>query len=363
VIDLAYRAAKPLLFRIDPERVHDRVIAALGLISRSPGALRILEHYGEPDDPRLMVEIAGIRLPGPIGIAAGLDKNAVAYPALHALGWDFIEVGTITLKPQPGNPKPRVFRLAADHALINRMGFPGQGADAIAMHLVERRAAGVPIGCNIGPNKASVESGLDAVIADCRLLASRFASLAGYLVVNISSPNTARLRELQGKEALRELMSEVKAAIPVDRPTPLFVKIAPDLTDAEISDVVGVVQEVGVSGIVATNTTIARPDSLAGPAKTESGGLSGAPLTKRSLAVVGQIVRESGGSVPIIAAGGIASGADAIAALRAGASAVQIYTGMIYEGPGLARRIKRDIVTEMDRIGASSLADLRVAGA
>jgi dihydroorotate dehydrogenase len=359
VIDLAYRAAKPLLFRADPERVHDRVIAALGLISRSPGALRVLEHFAEPDDPRLAVEVAGMRLPGPVGIAAGLDKNAVAYPALHALGWDFVEVGTITPRPQPGNPKPRVFRLAADHALINRMGFPGQGADAIAMHLVERRAAGVPIGCNIGPNKASVDAGLDAVITDCRLLARRFASLATYLVVNISSPNTANLRDLHGKDALRELLAEVKAAIPADRPKPLYVKIAPDLTDAEISDIVGVAQAVGISGIVATNTTITRPESLSSPARSETGGLSGAPLTARSLAVSRRIVQESNGAVPVIAVGGIASGAEAIALLRAGASAVQVYTGMIYQGPGLARRIKREIVSELDRIGATSLADLR----
>jgi dihydroorotate dehydrogenase len=359
VIDLAYRAAKPLLFRADPERVHDRVIAALGLISRSPGALRVLGRLGTPDDPRLAVEVAGMRLPGPVGIAAGLDKNGIAYPALHAFGWDYVEVGTITPKSQPGNPKPRVFRLPDDRALINRMGFPGQGADAIAMHLVERRNASVPIGCNIGPNKANVEAGLDAVIADCRLLASRFASRASYLVVNISSPNTAKLRDLQGKEALRELLTEVKAAIPADRPKPLFVKIAPDLTDVEISDVVGVAQEVGITGIVATNTTIARPKSLTSPAKSETGGLSGAPLTARSLEVVSQIVRESKGSVPVIAVGGIASGADAIAALRAGASAVQVYTGMIYEGPGLARRIKRAITAELDRIGGRSLADLR----
>jgi dihydroorotate dehydrogenase len=359
VIDLAYRAAKPLLFRADPERVHDRVISALGLISRSPGALRVPDRIGRAEDPRLAVEIAGMRLPGPVGIAAGLDKNGVAFPALHRLGWDFVEIGTITPKPQVGNVKPRVFRLPEDRALINRMGFPGAGADEIAMNAVQRRKHMVPIGCNVGPNKASVEAGLDAVIADCRLLVSRFASLATYQVVNISSPNTAKLRDLQGKEALRALLTEVKAAIPTDRPRPLFVKIAPDLTDAEISDVVGVVLDVGLSGIVATNTTIARPQALRSALRSETGGLSGAPLRTRSLEVVSRIAGESGGSLPILAVGGITSGEGAIAALRAGASAVQVYTGMIYEGPGLANRIKREIVGEMERTGAASLADLR----
>jgi dihydroorotate dehydrogenase len=359
VIDLAYRAAKPLLFRADPERVHDRVISALGLISRSPRALRVLDRIGDEADPRLAVEFAGMRLPGPVGIAAGLDKNGVAFPALHALGWDFVEIGTITPKPQPGNSKPRVFRLLEDQALINRMGFPGTGADAIAMNVVQRRQRQVPIGCNVGPNKASVEAGLDAVISDCQLLVSRFASLATYLVVNISSPNTAKLRDLQGKEALRVLLTEVKAAIPADRPKPLFVKIAPDLTDAEIDDLVGVVLDVGLSGIVATNTTIARPETLRSPRRPEIGGLSGAPVRARSIEVIDRIARESSGSLPIMAVGGIASGADAIAALRTGASAVQVYTGMIYEGPDLARQIKREILAEMDRTGAASLADLR----
>jgi len=358
VIDLAYRAAKPLLFRADPERVHDRVISALGLISRSPRALRVLDRFGDKADPRLAIEIAGMRLPGPLGIAAGLDKNGIAFPALHALDWDFVEIGTITPKSQPGNPQPRVFRLPEDQALINRMGFPGTGADAIAMNVVQRRQHEVPIGCNVGPNKASVEAGLDAVIADCRLLVSRFASLATYLVVNISSPNTAKLRDLQGKEALRELLTEVKAAVPTDRPKPLLVKIAPDLSDDEISDVVGVVLDVGLSGIVATNTTIARPETLRSPRKSETGGLSGSPLRSRSLEVIGRIAEESGGALPIMAVGGITSGADAIAALQAGASAVQVYSGMIYEGPGLAKRIKREILAEMDRTGAASLADL-----
>jgi dihydroorotate dehydrogenase len=359
VIDLLYRAAKPLLFRADPESVHDRVIGVLAILSRSSQARAALARSQPTPDPRLAVEIAGMALPGPVGIAAGLDKNGVAFPALHSLGWDFVEIGTITPKPQTGNARPRIFRLAEDSALINRMGFPGTGANAIAMNIVQRRAARVPIGCNVGPNKSSVEAGLDAVIEDCRLLIHRFASVADYLVINVSSPNTARLRALQGKEALRQLLHDVRAAMPAQHPKPLFVKIAPDLTDVEISDIVDIALDTGLSGIVATNTTVARPTSLRNVAHSETGGLSGAPLRARSLEVIERIVAESNGAMPIMAVGGIASGADAIAAIRAGASAVQIYTGLIYEGPGLARRIKRELSAELDRIGATSVADLR----
>lgn len=359
VIDTLYSAAKPLLFRRDPEAVHDRVIAALGRLSTSKRALGMLERSRPEDDPRLAVTIGGITLPGPVGIAAGLDKNGVAWPALHALGWDSVEVGTITLRPQTGNPRPRVFRLPEDRALINRMGFPGAGADAIAMNLVQRRKQVVPIGCNIGPNRESVEAGLDAVIADCTELTRRFAPLAPYLVVNISSPNTAHLRDLQGVDALRVLLTEVRDAIPDRSQRPLLVKIAPDLTTDEIDGIAGVALETGIAGIIATNTTVARPETLRNQHRTETGGLSGEPLRARSLEVVQQIARSTSGQLPIIAVGGISSGQHAIDAFRAGAWAVQVYTGMIYEGPGLANRIRRDLIGHLDRLGASSLADLR----
>ena len=359
MIDRIYRAAKSLLFRTDPESVHDRVIGALGLLSKSSTACALLRRAEPSLDPRLTVSFAGLVLPGPVGIAAGLDKNGVAFPALHAMGWDFVEIGTITPQPQPGNPKPRVFRLLDDDALINRMGFPGAGADAIAMNLVQRRKTGVPLGCNIGPNKVSVEAGLDAVIEDCRLLIRRFASVADYLVLNVSSPNTARLRDLQGTDALRQLLVELRATLPEQARKPLLVKIAPDLSETDVSAIVAVVLDVGLDGIVATNTTIARPATLRSPARAETGGLSGRPLRSRSLEVVAQIARESNGALPVIAVGGIASGPDAIAAIKAGAAAVQVYTGMIYEGPGLARHIKREMIVELDRIGATSLADLR----
>ena len=339
--------------------MHDGVVAALGRASTSRTALDLLSRHADDPDPRLVVAIGNASFAGPIGIAAGLDKNAVAYPALAALGWDTVEVGTITPKPQPGNPKPRVFRLPDDKALINRMGFPGAGADAIAMNLVRRRNARTTVGCNIGPNKASVEAGLEAVIADCAHLARRFAALANYLVLNVSSPNTMGLRDLQGKSALRALLTEVKGAIPVTQPTPLLVKIAPDLTETEISDIVAVVLDMGLDGIIATNTTIARPPNLRSRGRGEAGGLSGPPLRERSLRIVRQIARETAGAMPIIAVGGISSGADALAAIGAGAWGVQLYTGLIYEGPGLAHRIKDDLTRELDRTGATTLAELR----
>jgi dihydroorotate dehydrogenase len=359
MIDTLYHLAKPALFRLDAESVHDRTMAALARISTSDQALGILRRAKPATDPRLQVQIGDLTLPGPVGIAAGLDKNAVAFPALAAMGWNFVEIGTITLQPQDGNPKPRVFRLKDDQALINRMGFPGSGADAIAMNLVMRRSAHACLGINIGPNKATVEAGPDAVIADCTELARRFASLASYLVLNVSSPNTARLRDLQGREAVTELLAAIRAAIPERRPVPLFVKIAPDLSPAEISDVIAAVSDAGVTGIVATNTTVSRPPFLKSRGRGQAGGLSGRPLRNRSLRVIRQVATETDGQMPILGAGGIAGPDDAIAAIEAGAWAVQIYTGLIYEGPKLANRINRGLSDELDRRGLASISELR----
>jgi dihydroorotate dehydrogenase len=359
MIDALYNLAKPALFRLDPESVHDRTIAMLGRISTSGQALGILGRVKPENDPRLTVQIGNLSLPGPIGIAAGLDKNAVAFPALAAMGWHFVEIGTVTLNPQEGNPRPRIFRLTDDQALINRMGFPGSGADAIAMNMVIRRSAHTCLGVNIGPNKSSVEAGQDAVIADCTDLARRFAALASYLVLNVSSPNTARLRDLQGRAAVSEILSAIKGAIPARYAVPLFVKIAPDLTPAEISDVIAAVSDAGVTGIVATNTTITRPPSLKSRGRGEIGGLSGSPLRERSLGVIRQIASETGGRLPILGVGGISSAEDAIAAIGAGAWALQIYTGLIYQGPGLANRIARGLSAELDRSGLASLTELR----
>ncbi|HQY31556.1 MAG TPA: quinone-dependent dihydroorotate dehydrogenase [Thermomicrobiales bacterium] len=362
MIDALYHLTRPVLFRQDPEVVHDRVIRALGRVSTSDQVLGLLQRCREPFDPRLQVTIERMTLPGPVGIAAGLDKNAVAYPALGRLGWDYVEIGTVTPLPQSGNVKPRVFRLRDDAALINRMGFPGLGVDTVAMNIVMRRKRGVPIGINIGPNKTSVEAGLAAVIADCTLLTRRMASLADYLVLNISSPNTPNLRTLQEPGVLRELVTAIKGAMPERETVPFLIKIAPDLDPSEISAIVGVVQETGVSGVIATNTTVARPPSLRSRRRDQIGGLSGPPLLPKSLGVIRQIAQRTEGTLPIIGAGGIASGADAIAAIRAGAWAVQIYTGLIYQGPGLATRIHRELVAELERTGLTGIADLRGRG-
>ena len=214
--------------------------------------------------------------------------------------------------PNPGNSRPRVFRLTDNRALINRMGFPGAGVDAVAMNLVMRRKRPATIGINIGPNKESVEAGLEAVIADCQDLVRRLASLCTYLVLNVSSPNTAKLRDLQGKAALAELLTAVRSSLPPSNPTPLFVKIAPDLTPPEIDDIIDVVLATGLSGVVATNTTSARPPFLKGKWRNEIGGLSGEPLRTRSLDVIRQIATATKGTLPIIGVGGIASGADAL---------------------------------------------------
>jgi len=359
VIDALYRLAKPALFQLDPETVHDRTIAALGRMGTSSNALALLGRGADPVDPRLAVSFAGVTLPGPIGIAAGLDKNGIAYPALAAMGWDSIEIGTVTRLPQPGNSKPRIFRLTDNRALINRMGFPGAGVDAVAMNLIMRRKRPATIGINIGPNKGSVEAGLDAVIADCQDLVRRLSSLCTYLVLNVSSPNTARLRNLQGKAALAELLTAVRSSSPRSHATPLLVKIAPDLTPSEIDDIIDVVLETGLEGVIATNTTTARPPILQGKWCNETGGLSGEPLRSRSLDVIRQIAIATKGTLPIIGVGGIASGTDALAVLRAGAWSTQSYTGMIYQGPGLARAIKRSLSAELDRTGMTSLKELR----
>jgi dihydroorotate dehydrogenase len=239
------------------------------------------------------------------------------------------------------------------------MGFPGAGVDAVAMNLIMRRKRPATIGINIGPNKTSVEAGLDAVIADCHDLVRRLASLCTYLVLNVSSPNTAKLRDLQAKAALGELLAAVQSSLPPSHPTPLFVKIAPDLAPSAIDDIIDMVLETGLSGVIATNTTSARPPFLKGKWRNESGGLSGEPLRTTSLDVIRQIATATKGTLPIIGVGGIASGADALAALRAGAWCTQTYTGMIYQGPGLARAIKRSLSAELDRSGMASLKELR----
>jgi dihydroorotate dehydrogenase len=335
--------AKPLLFKLDAERAHHLIFDNLKRAALLPGTtalLRSLYHYQHPGLER---ELFGLKFPNPVGLAAGFDKNAVLTDELAALGFGFVEIGTVTPRSQPGNPQPRLFRLPADEALINRMGFNNDGAEAVAARLRQRHDRRLIIGGNIGKNKDTPnEQAGDDYVAAFKAL----ADVVDYFVVNVSSPNTPGLRQLQDKEPLIKLLQQVQE-VNQARPTPrpLLLKIAPDLTDAQLDDILDIARETRLSGLVATNTTIARPATLrtATPAVAAygAGGLSGRPLRARATEVIRYLHQRSQGSLPIIGAGGIHSAHDAQEKLAAGASLVQLYTGFIYEGPGLVKKINQ----------------------
>jgi dihydroorotate dehydrogenase len=354
---MLYRhALRPLLFTVagrDAEAIHERVLAGLAAISRHPGLTRALEiasSLGHGDDARLAREVFGLRFPNPVGLAAGFDKNAVAVPALAALGFGFVEIGTVTYHAQPGNPRPRLFRLPAEEALINRMGFNNAGAAAVAARLAELPPVRVPVGVSLGKSKITpLEDAVSDYLAALELLYPH----GDYFAVNVSSPNTPGLRALQERDRLDALLAvlmgrlgERATAEGRPAPKPLLVKVAPDLDDTALDDVVDVCLTRGVSGLIAVNTTITRDGlSAAAPAslRDEPGGLSGRPLRARALAVVRWLQQRAGDRLPIIGCGGIATADDARRMLDAGAALVQLYTGFIYEGPGIARRIVRGL--------------------
>jgi dihydroorotate dehydrogenase len=334
--DLAARALR----RLDPETAHGLALNALKAR---------LSPVAGPDDRALATSIAGLRLPNPVGLAAGFDKNAEAPAALLASGFGFVECGTVTPLPQAGNPRPRLFRLSEDRAVINRLGFNNQGLDAFAARLRER-PSGV-VGANIGANKDSADRIGDYVLG-LRTLWGR----ASYFTVNISSPNTPGLRDLQSRAALDELLgrlAEARAALPGQ--APLFLKIAPDLDEPGARDIVESTQAHGLNALIVSNTTVARP-ALRSAAAGEAGGLSGRPLFEPTTRLLGHI-HEMAPGLPLIGVGGISSGADAYAKLRAGASAVQLYTALIYEGPGLVARIKRDLLARLRADGFATVAE------
>ena len=338
--------AKPLLFKLDAERAHHFIFDNVKRLGRVPGTtavLRALYHYNHPSLER---EVFGLKFPNPVGLAAGFDKNALLTDELATMGFGFVEIGTVTPRPQPGNPTPRLFRLPQDEALINRMGFNNDGAAAAAARLGRRHNRQLIIGGNIGKNKdtPNEEAGTDYVAAFDAL-----ADVVDYFVVNVSSPNTPGLRELQDKEPLIKLLQQVQARNQARaKPHPLLLKIAPDLTDAQLDDILEIARETKLSGLVATNTTIARPTTLATAATTVAGygagGLSGRPLRERATEVIRYLHRRSQGALPIIGAGGIHSAQDALEKLAAGATLVQLYTGFIYEGPGLVKQINQALV-------------------
>jgi dihydroorotate dehydrogenase len=350
--DIAARALRLL----DPEDAHGAAIRALrlGLGPRDQGL----------DDPCLAVELKGLQLKTCLGLAAGFDKNAEAPDAMLAAGFGFVECGTVTPLPQAGNPRPRLFRLTEDRAVINRMGFNNQGLEAFAARLQARRGRPGVVGANIGANKDSQDR-----IGDYVQGLRRLWPLADYFTVNVSSPNTPGLRDLQSGPALDELLErvaqarlEVEMSDPRLRPRPMFLKVAPDLDEAQIIAICDAVARHGFDGVIAGNTTLSRPDSLRSRFRDEAGGLSGAPLMGLSTRVLADFHACAAGRFPLIGAGGVASGADAYAKIRAGACAVQLYSALVYGGPGLIGRIKRDLAARLRADGFVSVVEAVGAG-
>ena len=336
-----YTALRPLLFTLDAERAHRATIRALKLkpVGAAPAT-----------DPRLGIEVAGLRFPNPVGLAAGFDKDAQVPDAMLGLGFGFAEVGTLTPFPQAGNPRPRLFRLVEDDAVINRMGFNNGGQAAAHERLLRRNARPGIVGVNIGANKDAADR-----IADYARGVQVMAGVARYLTVNISSPNTPGLRALQDRAALDDLLGAVMAARPADGP-PVFLKVAPDLAPADIDDIAEISVAHRLAGLIVSNTTISRP-LLGSRHAAEAGGLSGAPLKDLAQQRLIDFRKATGGAMPLIAAGGIASAADAYARIRAGASLVQLYSALVYEGPGLAKRINAGLVKLLDRDGFATIGD------
>ena len=332
---------RPALFEQDSEEIHDRTMRFLGRVSRSPALCELLGALFAA--PRLPVDVFGLHFPNPVGLAAGMDKQAAAVPIWEQLGFGFCELGGVTWHPQPGNPKPRMFRVVDDGALINRMGFNNPGAVAMAERLQDWRARGQwpshPVGINLGKSKITP---LDKAADDYAMSLRVLYPHADFFVINVSSPNTPNLRQLQDKAALDEVLAAVQQ-VRRDHPVrkPILVKVAPDLSFDALDEIVELTGPREVDGLVATNTTITRPTS-ANATYSETGGLSGRPLRERSTAIIRHLARSR---LPIIGVGGIFTAADAREKLAAGASLVQLYTGLVYEGPGIARTIVTDLKT------------------
>ena len=337
-----YRLIRPLLFRLDPERAHALTLNLIRLAGALPPLGAILRAwYAGPEKP---VQAFGLSFPNRVGLAAGYDKDGLGWRGLVTLGFGHIEVGTVTLRPQPGNPKPRIFRLPQNQAVINRMGFPGKGADFVLKQLAGPRPVGLILGVNLGKNK---DTPLEEAAGDYLALMKIFAPLGDYLAINVSSPNTIGLRRLQARQELESLLNELNRErqaqeARLGRRVPLLVKLAPDLSAEELADALDVLQQTGMDGVIATNTTIAR-EGIDGIHARETGGLSGAPLGQRSTQMIRQIHRHTGGNLPIIGVGGVMNAEDARQKLDAGAILVQVYTGLVYAGPGLVKQILRGL--------------------
>jgi dihydroorotate dehydrogenase len=344
-----YQLIKPILFQFDPEKVHYFVTRNLKRFNRFPGGAKMSRALWDFEDKRLEREVFGLKFRNPVGLAAGFDKNAEMISEMGNLGFGFVEVGTVTPLPQPGNDKPRMFRLPKSKALINRMGFNNRGMDVVAERIAAYRRNAKPyqqgliIGGNIGKNKVTPN---EEAVNDYIKCFDRLFDVVDYFVVNVSSPNTPGLRALQEKEPLMHILNTLQkrnSKNGISRP--ILLKIAPDLTNEQLDDIVEIVKETGIAGVIAANTTIARDGLEPDKFNSETGGLSGVPLTQRSTGVIKYLSDKSKNAFPIIGVGGIHSPHDAIDKLNAGATLVQLYTGFIYEGPGLIRRINKKLLS------------------
>ncbi len=337
---------RPLLFKFSPESIHHFIFFALDTFGDIPGISRLAKKTYAVKHQKLEREVFGIKFPNPVGLAAGLDKNADAFDMLGNLGFGFVEIGTVTPQPQAGNPKPRVFRLKKNKALINRMGFNNEGVEQIARRL-KKRKTNVIIGGNIGKNKLTLNS---KAVEDYEICFETLFKVVDYFVVNVSSPNTPNLRELQDKEPLTQLLNRLQELnLAKKNPKPILLKVAPDLTNEQIDDIIEIVQTTKIAGIVATNTTIARKNLEYTHNEIKqfgAGGLSGSPLTQRSTEIIRYIVEKSDDKIPVIGVGGIMTPEDALEKLEAGAKLVQLYTGFIYEGPDLVRKINDTLIEQ-----------------
>ena len=377
--DFVFRQLRPLLFSGDAETAHERMLSSVEMVSKIPGVIPFLRWQFRKESPVLHTKLFGKTVNNPIGLAAGFDKDGRIYPALFALGFGFVEIGTVTPLPQAGNLKPRIFRLLEDQALVNRLGFNNQGVQKLVEKLDlgtkkisteeadminqsseqhEKFSSGM-LGINIGKNG---DTSLEKAREDYVSALSALHPFADYFTINISSPNTEGLRRLQEKQMLRELLESVcsrrdKLDQNHIRKTPLLVKLSPDLDDQGLQNCTGVIKEFPIQGVIATNTTLDR-QQLKSSQKIEQGGLSGKPLKERSTEVVRTLFQELGNEVTIIGTGGIFNGTDAYQKIRAGAAAVQIYTALIYEGPGLVRRIKQELSELLERDGFNCVTDV-----
>ncbi|GAB2520645.1 quinone-dependent dihydroorotate dehydrogenase [Spirosoma aerophilum] len=339
----------PLLFRFDAETIHHTVTRLLQIALSIPGVSAICRKIYVVEDDRLARTVFGLTFPNPIGMAAGFDKNAELISELSDLGFGFVEIGTVTPRPQPGNPRPRLFRLKADGGLINRMGFNNKGAGPAAERLrhfaKNRNGRRVIVGGNIGKNKDTPN---ENALSDYLISFRELFDAVDYFVVNVSSPNTPGLRDLQEREPLTRLLTALQQENRLKpAPKPILLKIAPDLTNGQLDDIIAIVADTGIAGVIATNTTISRDGLATDPtavAQIGAGGVSGRPLRERATEVIRYLHQQSGGAFPIIGVGGIATASDAQEKLQAGASLVQVYTSFIYEGPGLAKRINKALL-------------------